>query len=96
MSFELGHRWFRSATPEDGVPSGLWKKVSEAAEVDNMYQLLAVSSFRKDRFVAAANRFVLNVMGPHFYSETEMDLAKIVEEEVRKSSSCLESLIRFR
>ena len=48
-----------------------------------MYQLLAVSSFRKDRFVAAANRFVLNVMGPHFYSETEMDLAKIVEEEVR-------------
>ena len=51
-----------------------------------MYQLLAVSSFRKDRFVAAANRFVLNVMGPHFYSETEMDLAKIVEEEVRKSS----------
>ena len=58
-------------------------KVSEAAEVDNMYQLLAVSSFRKDRFVAATNRFVLNVMGPHFYSETEMDLAKIVEEEVR-------------
>jgi len=58
-------------------------KVSEAAEVDNMYQLLAVSSFRKDRFVAAANRFVLNVMGPHFYSETEMDLAKIVEEEVK-------------
>ena len=58
-------------------------KVSEAAEVDNMYQLLAVSSFRKDRFVAAANRFVVNVMGPHFYSETEMDLAKIVEEEVK-------------
>ena len=50
-----------------------------------MYQLLAVSSFRKDRFVAAANRFVLNVMGPHFYSETEMDLAKIVEEEVKLS-----------
>ena len=67
-----------------------------------MYQLLAVSSFRKDRFVAAANRFVLNVMGPHFYSETEMDLAKIVEEEVRTkeelklSLPCLTTSFIFR
>ena len=45
-----------------------------------MYQLLAVSAFRKDRFVAAANRFVQGVMGARFYSETEMDLAAIVEE----------------
>ena len=87
-SEEFG-RWFRSATPEDGVPNGMWKKVSEAAEVDNMYQLLAVSSFRRDRFVAAANRFVLNVMGTHFYSETEMNLAKIVEEEVKPTNPVL-------
>lgn len=86
-SEEFG-KWFRSATPEDDVPN-MWKKVSEATEVDNMYQLLAVSSFRRDRFVAAATRFVQNVMGPHFYSETEMDLAKIVEEEVKPTNPVL-------
>jgi dynein heavy chain 1 len=82
--------WFRSAAPEDDVPNGLWSKAdSESKERESMYQLLAVSAFRKDRFIAAANRFVHSVMGQAFHAESEVDFAKIIEEEVKSTTPVL-------
>lgn len=49
-----------------------------------LYELLAVQTFRPDRVLSAANKFVSAVMGDSFQSraEQELDLASIVNNEV--------------
>ena len=83
--------WMASANPEDAVPT-LWSEDGAfSADKRQLYQLISVFALRADRFLAAANRFVCAVMGTAFgaAASAEMDLADIVENEVKSNTPVL-------
>ncbi len=80
--------WMNSGTPEDQAPK-LWNDNEKAQEMIAMRDLLLVKSFRADRLVQACDRFVTTVLGSTFSSEKELDLAKIVENEVNANTPIL-------
>ncbi len=80
--------WIDSPTPEDSVPK-LWSESEDNKEKTLMYQLLSVKVFRPDRTVAACSRFVQSILGPKFSMERELDLASIVEAEVKANTPIL-------
>ena len=50
-----------------------------------MYQMLVIQAFRPDNLQAALMRYIGHVMGENFthHAEQELDMATIVENEVR-------------
>lgn len=80
--------WMNSSTPEDQVPK-MWNDSNEMKEVVSMRELMLVKSFRADRLVQAASKFVMTVLGPGFNSEKELDLAYVVENEVNANTPIL-------
>ena len=56
-----------------------------------MYKMLLVRAFRPDRLIASAHLFVSAIMGTSFmqHAEQELDLAGIIENEVKCSTPIL-------
>ena len=85
--------WINTSNPEDSVvefSGGSGGEQYEEAE-KAMHQLLAVKTFRPDRFVAAAERFIGAILGDNFrtIANSELDLAKIVETQVKGNTPIL-------
>ncbi|XP_037072682.1 LOW QUALITY PROTEIN: dynein heavy chain, cytoplasmic-like [Pollicipes pollicipes] len=85
------HEWLQSVAPEMSVPT-VWseERVTTPAAVA-MHRLLLVQTFRPDRLLAAGHQLVDAVFGERFMpdAERELDLANIVETEVRPSAPVL-------
>ena len=75
--------WMRNSNPEDTIMD-----FSDGEKFDNelkaIHHLLAVKTFRPDRFVAAGERFIGAILGDSFraIANSELDLAKIVNDQV--------------
>ncbi|XP_019853431.1 PREDICTED: cytoplasmic dynein 1 heavy chain 1-like isoform X1 [Amphimedon queenslandica] len=83
--------WLNSVSPEDNVPV-CWDDELPLTPVGKcFYQLLVIQTFRPDRLLAMGNNFVATVMGKNFMSaaEQELDLAKIVNDEVKSNTPVL-------
>nr|CAB3240292.1 cytoplasmic dynein 1 heavy chain 1 [Phallusia mammillata] len=94
--FEL---WMKSVTPETQVPLIWQSTVTDAngsqkapgSASNSLHALLITQALRPDRVPAAADAYVRTVFGETFMaeSEQEMDLALIVEHEVKASEPVL-------
>lgn len=75
--------WMQSGSPEDTVPQ-IWEEDGKGFkdETRSMYELMILQVYRPDRFVSAAERFVSKIMGQSFISGSEIDLQKIVTDEI--------------
>ena len=73
--------WLETPNPEDQVPALFDENVELCSELKLMYELLIVKTFRPDRMVAGAQRFVASILGSDFHSaaDSELDFANIVE-----------------
>ncbi|XP_025833356.1 dynein heavy chain, cytoplasmic [Agrilus planipennis] len=83
--------WLQQSTPEQNVPR-LWSEEKPLSPIGTaMYQLLLIQAFRPDRVIAAAHVFVTAVLGEEFMpsAEKELDLAQVVEKELRASTPAL-------
>ncbi|QQP51744.1 Dynein heavy chain_ cytoplasmiclike [Caligus rogercresseyi] len=82
--------WLSSPNAEQGVPQ-MWEGPADtlAASIKAMYSLLLVQALRPDRFIAATNTFVGQVLGEKFTQEKEIDLASVVESQVKASTPIL-------
>ncbi|XP_066262863.1 dynein heavy chain, cytoplasmic isoform X3 [Euwallacea similis] len=79
--------WLQQSAPEQAVPR-LWIEEKQLSPIGTaMYQLLVIQAFRPDRIIAAASLFVSAVMGQDFMAaaEKELDLAAIIEKEIKAS-----------
>ena len=56
-----------------------------------LYEMMLVHAFRPDNLVSSAHKFVASVMGENFthQAEQELDLAHVVEHEVKASTPIL-------
>lgn len=61
-----------------------------------LHQMLVIQAFRADRLLAMAGRFVATVMGETFRhsAEQELDLAAIVNKEVRGREMKMAQLVK--
>lgn len=83
LESDEGRKWFSSPNPEDNVPR-LWSDSGDLTnERSKIYELMAVYALRPDRFTSAAQKFVSEIMGQSFTASPELNLAPIVESEVR-------------
>ena len=83
--------WLESSTPEDAVPK-LWDEDRLLTEIGTtMQQLLVVQAFRSDRVISMSHKIVEKVFSSSFLqaSNTEIDLATVVEKEIRPSNPVL-------
>ena len=70
----------------------MWDETKQLSSVgQSMYRLLMIQTFRPDRLIACCNLFVQSVLGSTFTheAEQELDLGKIVEEEVKANCPIL-------
>ena len=83
-------KWVRSANPEDNIPPGLWSEEQQFSdEKKRLYEFISIHALRPDRLLAAAKHFVAGVMGSKLVSSSELDLSRIVEEEMRGNTPVL-------
>lgn len=83
--------WLNTASPEVDIPV-VWDDTKQLSSIgQSMYRLLMIQTFRPDRLIACCNLFVQSVLGSTFTheAEQELDLGKIVEEEVKGSTPVL-------
>lgn len=83
--------WLQQSTPEQCVPR-LWAEEKPLSPIGTaMYQLLVIQVFRPDRVIAATQLFVSTVLGEDFMpnAEKELDLAVVVEKQIRASVPAL-------
>ncbi|XP_050037127.2 dynein heavy chain, cytoplasmic isoform X2 [Dermacentor andersoni] len=84
--------WAESNAPERDVPV-LWEEGSRPLTPvgQAMHQLLVIQAFRPDRVIAQGHQVVTAVLGDDFTSasETELDLAAVVDNEVKAGTPIL-------
>ena len=83
--------WLHHNTPEMCVPV-LWENDKPLSPITvSMMKLLLVQAMRPDRVIAAGHQMVDAVLGEMFMpaGERELDLAKIVDNEVKSASPVL-------
>lgn len=83
--------WVASSSPETSVGE-LWDDEKLLTPVGvSMHKLLVIQAFRPDRVLAMANAVVATVLGEPFLeaAATEVDLANIVEKEVKATNPVL-------
>lgn len=83
--------WLGSSSPEQDVVQ-LWNDEKLLTPVGlTMYRLLVIQAFRPDRVLAMADTVVQTVLGESFLdaAATEVDLASIVEKEVKATNPVL-------
>ncbi|KAH6926569.1 hypothetical protein HPB50_019808 [Hyalomma asiaticum] len=84
--------WVESTAPERDVPV-LWEEGSRPLTPvgQAMHQLLVIQAFRPDRVIAQGHQVVTAVLGNDFTSasETELDLAAVVDNEVKAGTPIL-------
>ncbi|KAF9336730.1 hypothetical protein BG006_007626 [Podila minutissima] len=77
-------KFWNDSKPETCVPV-FWDP--PAADVINDFKkLLVVKCFRPDRLLTATSKYVDQVFTPNFVRQAELDLAKLVQEEVKAST----------
>ncbi|KAF0303391.1 Dynein heavy chain, cytoplasmic [Amphibalanus amphitrite] len=83
--------WLQAATAELSVPAVWNEETVTAPAAVAMHRLLMIQTFRPDRVLAAGHQLVDAVFGERFMpdAERELDLAHIVESEVRPSAPVL-------
>ncbi|KAG1662035.1 Dynein heavy chain, cytoplasmic [Nymphon striatum] len=84
-------KWLQLDVPEQDVPV-LWESEKELSPIgEAMHRLLIIQAFRPDRLVAAAHQVADAVLGESFMldAEQELNLADIVENEVKSSTPIL-------
>ena len=83
--------WMRQSNPQDISMdfSSEGEKFDDDMKAIN--HLLAVKTFRPDRFVAAGERFIGAILGESFraIANSELDLAKIVTDQIRGNTPIL-------
>ena len=83
--------WMRQSNPQDISMdfSSEGEKFDDDKKAIN--HLLAVKTFRPDRFVAAGERFIGAILGESFraIANSELDLAKIVTDQIRGNTPIL-------
>uniref|UniRef100_UPI00358E5199 cytoplasmic dynein 1 heavy chain 1-like n=1 Tax=Myxine glutinosa TaxID=7769 RepID=UPI00358E5199 len=80
--------WLETSSPEQTVPC-LWKVDKPLTQIGQaLYQMLVIQAFRPDRLLAMVHIFIYSVFGDGFLAvlEQQMDLAAIVDTEVKPSS----------
>ncbi|XP_077866279.1 cytoplasmic dynein 1 heavy chain 1-like [Saccoglossus kowalevskii] len=83
--------WIEEVSPEHDVPH-CWNETKPFTGVGKaLHRLLVIQAFRPDRLLAATHIFVSSIMGEQFMlaAESELDLANIVENEVKPSTPVL-------
>ncbi|CAB4007938.1 Cytoplasmic dynein 1 heavy chain 1, partial [Paramuricea clavata] len=84
-------QWCEGLNPENNVPV-CWESNVELSPLGNsLYQLLVVQAFRPDRVLTMVHKVVETVFGQSFLraSEQELDLAFIVEKEIKSNTPIL-------
>lgn len=61
----------------------------ESETVKELKKMILLKIMRPDRFIAAANVFVIKVLGDQITNAAELDLNKIVEKETNAKSPIL-------
>lgn len=91
LSTPLFKQWIESPIPEDNIPNFTNESEEMCEELKMMYDLLIIKSFRPDRMVAGAQRFVSAILGNDFRNaaDSELDLANIVENQVKCNTPIL-------
>ncbi|KAF9161045.1 hypothetical protein DFQ26_004928 [Actinomortierella ambigua] len=59
---------------------------SENDAINEFRKLLVIKYFRPDRLLSAASKYIDKVFAPNFVSQSELDLGKLVREEVKAST----------
>lgn len=81
--------WLEDSLPEDNVPK-LWGEERLLTEIgQTMQQLLIIQAFRADRVLSMSQKIVEKVFSSSFLHAAEIDMAYIVEKEVKASSPVL-------
>jgi len=83
--------WLQTANPELDVPTVWTEERATTPAAVAMHRLLMIQTFRPDRVLAAGHQLVDAVFGERFMpdAERELDLAHIVEHEVRPGAPVL-------
>ncbi|KFM80266.1 Dynein heavy chain, cytoplasmic, partial [Stegodyphus mimosarum] len=90
-NIENFNQWIESSNPEQEVPV-LWSDDKPLTAIGTaMHELLVTQAFRPDRVIAKALQVVSAVLGNNFLAEAEveLDLASIVENEVKSNTPVL-------
>ncbi|XP_022096690.1 cytoplasmic dynein 1 heavy chain 1-like isoform X2 [Acanthaster planci] len=83
--------WSESVGPENNVPA-CWKEITPLSSIGQaLHRLLVIQTFRPDRLLASCQLFVSAVFGEQFLhsAEQELDLANMVEDELKCSTPIL-------
>jgi len=83
--------WLSSQNGAENVPS-CWNVKEPLTRIGvALYEMMLVHAFRPDNLVSSAHKFVASVMGENFthQAEQELDLAHVVEHEVKASTPIL-------
>jgi dynein heavy chain 1 len=92
LQSEAGKAWLASAAPEDDVLK-LWQEPEGGGAFGEnktkLFELMTVYALRPDRFTAAAQRFIASVMGAAYAASSEVNLAPVVEKEIRAGTPLL-------
>ncbi|KAF9082774.1 hypothetical protein BGX23_012086 [Mortierella sp. AD031] len=82
-NLDVWTKFWNDSRAEAHVPV-FWE--SSEAEAINEFKLLVIKCLRPDRRLAATSNYVDHVFMPNFASTAELDLAKVVQEEVKAST----------
>ena len=83
--------WMRQSNPQDISMDFSLEGEKFDDDLKAINHLLAVKTFRPDRFVAAGERFIGAILGESFraIANSELDLAKIVTDQIRGNTPIL-------
>ncbi|KAK3805063.1 MAG: dynein heavy chain [Linnemannia elongata] len=81
---EVWSKFWSDSRAEAHVP--IFWETSEADAINEFKKLLVIKCFRPDRILAATSKYVDHVFMPNFASTAELDLTKLVQEEVKAST----------
>ncbi|OAQ30330.1 dynein heavy chain [Linnemannia elongata AG-77] len=81
---EVWSKFWSDSRAEAHVP--IFWQTSEADAINEFKKLLVIKCFRPDRILAATSKYVDHVFMPNFASTAELDLTKLVQEEVKAST----------
>ncbi|KAF9586482.1 hypothetical protein BGW38_004001 [Lunasporangiospora selenospora] len=81
---EAWTKFWSASKAEANVPI-FWEQ-SRHESINEFRKLLVVKCFRPDRLSAATSKYIDHLFSPNFVSQAELDLVKLVQEEVKAST----------
>ncbi|KAF9922924.1 hypothetical protein FBU30_006961 [Linnemannia zychae] len=81
---DIWSKFWNDPRAETHVPM-FWER-SEIDAINEFRKLLVIKCFRPDRILAATSKYVDHIFMPNFVSTNDLDLSKLVQEEVKAST----------